>query len=94
MRSLTPGIMARYRGKLGVPVTTIVTIAKPPTRERVYVYLQLFIPFAEKVGKLQRVRLIAVGTTGASPYVCGQVYRCFLPEWMVLLWRSSAITVQ
>jgi hypothetical protein len=30
------------------------TIAKPPTREQVYVYLQLFIPFAEQVGKLRQ----------------------------------------
>ncbi|HET9321103.1 MAG TPA: hypothetical protein VFO27_15055 [Bryobacteraceae bacterium] len=30
------------------------TIAKAPTREQVYVYLQLFVPFAEQVGKLRQ----------------------------------------
>jgi hypothetical protein len=30
------------------------TIAKQPTREQVYVYLQLFVPFAEQVGKIRQ----------------------------------------
>jgi len=30
------------------------TIAEAPAREQVYVYLQLFIPFADQVGKLRR----------------------------------------